>query len=110
MESRAAPLALNLNLSVLTSMSHYPKIRQHARIPSGIPPSFAEYSKSAQYTSSANSCGNTEADDDTTNPLASAYQSSDYETLVDNTATYCANTDSQIQGEENSVGLSSSQR
>ncbi len=77
----------------------------------GIPPSFAEYSKSAQYTSSANSCGNTEADDDsTTNPLASAYQSSDYETLVDNTATYCANTDSQIQGEENSVGLSSSQR
>ena len=76
----------------------------------GIPPSFAEYSKSAQYTSSANSCGNTEADDDTTNPLASAYQSSDYETLVDNTAIYCANTDSQIQGEENSVGLSSSQR
>ena len=76
----------------------------------GIPPSFAEYSKSAQYTSSANSCGNTEVDDDTTNPLASAYQSSDYETLVDNTATYCANTDSQIQGEENSVGLSSSQR
>jgi hypothetical protein len=77
----------------------------------GIPPSFAEYSKSAQYTSSANSCGNTEADGDTTtNTLASAYQSSDYETLVDNTATYCANTDSQIQGEENSVGLSSSQR
>jgi hypothetical protein len=71
----------------------------------GIPPSFAEYSKSAQYTSSANSCGNTQVDETQT-----TYLSSDYEDLVDNTATYCANTDSQIQGEENSVGIASTQR
>jgi len=67
----------------------------------GIPPSFSvEYPKSAQYTSSANSCGNTQVDE-----TQSTYLSSDYEELVDNTATYCANTDSQIQGEENSVGI-----
>jgi hypothetical protein len=72
----------------------------------GIPPSFsAEYTKSAQYTSSANNCGNTEGGEP-----QNAYVSSDYEDLVDNTATYCANTDSQIQGEENSVGTASTQR
>jgi len=49
----------------------------------GIPPSIsAEYTKSAQYTSSANSCGNTQGDE-----TQAAYPSSDYDNLVDNTAT-----------------------
>lgn len=71
----------------------------------GIPPSFsAEYSKSAQYTVSENNCGNTQAVEN------SAQYISDYESLVDNTATYCANTDSEIQGEDNSATQYSSQR
>ena len=76
----------------------------------GIPPSFStEYTKTAQYTSSANSCGNTED--------AGSPPTSPYESLVDSTGsgpqdqgTYCANTDSQVQGEGNTVGHYSSQR
>jgi hypothetical protein len=69
----------------------------------GIPPSFsAEYSKSAQYTRSENNCGNTETGD-------TRFLSSDYEELVDS-ATYCSNIQSQIQGDENTGALSSTQR
>lgn len=69
----------------------------------GIPPSIsAEYSKSTHYSSQANSCGNTEAGD-------IRQLSSGYEELVD-TATYCSNVNSQIQGDENTEALSSTQR
>ena len=65
----------------------------------GISPSFsAEYSKSTQSASSANDCGNPQ------------FPSSEYEILVEDGATYCANTGSEIQGEENTVGATSSQQ
>ena len=73
----------------------------------GIPPSFStEYSKSTQHTRSENNCGNTEAG-------GSGHPPSAYETLEDNTdnsATYCSNTNSQVQGDENRASLSSVQR
>ena len=69
----------------------------------GIPPSFStEYTKTAQYASSANSCGNTEG--------AGSPPTSPYESLVDSTDTQCANIDSQVQGEDNTVGQYSSRR
>lgn len=69
----------------------------------GIPSSIsAEYSKSTHYSSQANNCGNTEAGD-------VRQLSSGYEELVD-TATYCSNVNSQIQGDENTAALSSAQR
>ena len=68
----------------------------------GILPSIsAEYSKSAHYSSSENNCGNTEAGD-------VRQLSSGYEQLVD-AATYCSNIKSQIQGDENTEALSSTQ-
>lgn len=64
----------------------------------GTPSTFsAEYTSRTQSSQSANDCGNTNFP-------------SDYESLVEETATYCANTDSEIQGEENVVGATSSQR
>jgi hypothetical protein len=76
----------------------------------GIPPSFStEYSKSTQYTSSKNNCGNTETGDIGQSP--SAYESLvDNTDRTDNTATYCSNTNSEVQGEENTASLSSVQR
>jgi hypothetical protein len=83
----------------------------------GIPPSFsAEYSKSTQYTRSENNCGNTEASDSGSGQPPSDQPPSDYESLIDNTdstdytATYCSNTNSQIQGDENTASLSSVHR
>jgi hypothetical protein len=69
----------------------------------GIPSSIsAEYSKSTHYSSSENNCGNTEAGD-------VGQLSSGYEELVE-TATFCSNINSQIQGDENTEALSSTQR
>jgi hypothetical protein len=69
----------------------------------GIPSSIsAEYSKSSHYSSSENNCGNTEAGD-------VGHLSSGYEDLVE-TSTYCSNINSQIQGDENTEALSSTQR
>jgi hypothetical protein len=69
----------------------------------GIPPSIsAEYSKNTHYSSSENNCGNTEAGD-------VGQLSSGYEELVE-TSTYCSNINSQIQGDENTEALSSTQR
>jgi hypothetical protein len=69
----------------------------------GIPSSIsAEYSKSTHYSSQENSCGNTETGD--VGPLSSGY-----EELVES-ATYCSNINSQIQGDENTEALSSTQR
>jgi hypothetical protein len=63
----------------------------------GIPSSFsAEYSKTRQYTTSANGCGNSDSTD------------SKYVSTAENIR--CANTNSEIQGEENSIGITSSQR
>jgi len=84
----------------------------------GVPPSFStEYSKSIQYASSENNCGNTETGD--TGQPPSGQPPSAYESLVDNTdntdktdntATYCSNTNSQVKGDENTGSLSSVQR
>lgn len=70
----------------------------------GIPPSInAEYSKSRQHhTSQTNECGNGEITDS-----QPKYLTSDYESLADNV--FCFNTGSQVQGEENSVGIASTQ-
>lgn len=71
----------------------------------GIPPSIsAEYSKTKkEYTAQTNDCGNA---DNSNSHLG--FMSSDYESLSENV--FCANTDSQIQGEENSIGIASTQR
>ena len=53
-------------------------------------------------SSQENNCGNTEAGD--VGPLSSGY-----EELVE-TSTYCSNINSQIQGDENTGALSSTQR
>jgi hypothetical protein len=89
----------------------------------GIPPSFStEYTKSAEYISSINRCGNSEGgadgDDGGDSPPGSPYES-----LVDRTtsgstdsenprdqATDCANIDSQVEGEGNSATQYSRQR
>jgi hypothetical protein len=88
----------------------------------GIPPSFsAEYS-STHFTGSENNCGNSETNDPTQpvdpippgNPRAPP---PDYEPLVDNTedntvdntAAYCSNANSQVQGDENTGAISSNQ-
>jgi hypothetical protein len=72
----------------------------------GVPGSIsAEYSKSRQhYTTQANDCGN---GDFSGHGDFSGFSSSEYESLSDNV--FCSNSASQIQGDENSVGLSSSQ-
>lgn len=65
----------------------------------------AEYSKSRQhYTTQANDCGN---GDFSGHGDFSEFSTSAYESLSENV--YCSNSASQIQGDENSVGLSSSQ-
>jgi hypothetical protein len=102
----------------------------------GIPPSFsAEYSRTTQSIRSENSCGNTDADAvDSGQPPSgqppsgqppSGQPPSDYESLVDNTdntdnsqnadntddstentPTYCSNSNSQVQGDDNTALLS----
>lgn len=76
----------------------------------GIPPSFsAEYTKRTQNSVSENNCRNMEDEYNGQPP-------SEYESLVDNTEntensrTYCANTNSDLQGEENAESLTSVQR
>jgi hypothetical protein len=72
----------------------------------GIPPSIsAEYSKSrAHYSTQTNECGNGDAG----NSFGAKYLTSSYESLADNV--FCSNTGSQVQGEDNGVAMSSSQR
>jgi hypothetical protein len=102
----------------------------------GIPPSFsAEYSRTTQSTRSENSCGNTDADAVDSGQPPSGQPPSDYESLVDNTdnsqslvdntdntdnsqnadntddstentPTYCSNSNSQVQGDDNTALLS----
>ena len=97
----------------------------------GIPPSFsAGYSRTTQSTRSENSCGNTDADAvDSGQPPSgqppSGQPPSDYEFLVDNTdntdksqnadntddstentPTYCSNSNSHVQGDDNTALLS----
>ena len=94
----------------------------------GIPPSFsAEYSRTTQSTRSENSCGNTDADaanngQPPSGQPPSGQPPSDYESFVDNTdnsqnadntddstentPTYCSNSNSQVQGDDNTALLS----
>ncbi|MGE5662055.1 MAG: hypothetical protein ACM3X1_07390 [Ignavibacteriales bacterium] len=89
----------------------------------GIPPSFsAEYSRTTQSTRSENSCGNTDANAVDSRQPPSGQPPSDYESLVDNTdnsqnadntddstentPTYCSNSNSQVQGDDNTELLS----
>lgn len=76
----------------------------------GIPPSIsAEYSKSRnQYSAQTNECGNGDAGSGSVGKPNLASSFSSYESLADNV--FCSNTDSQVQGEENTVGMASSQR
>ncbi len=84
----------------------------------GIPPSFsAEYSKTSQYSRSINNCGN--GDNTDSPPAPPPAPPPGYESLVDRTgeskgltgeSTDCTNTHSQVQGEDNSVGIGSAQR
>jgi len=72
----------------------------------GIPPSIsAEYSKSrAHYSTQTNECGNGDAGSGS----GAKYLTSSYESLSDNV--FCSNSGSQVQGEDNGVAMSSSQR
>ena len=71
----------------------------------GIPPSFsAEYTKTSQYSRSENNCGNGDNTDSAPPP--------GYEKLVDRTveSAGCTNSQSQVQGEGNAVGIGSALR